>query len=132
MSIGCPFFDEIPHRMSPIPDGMSVELDLIDSLRGPAGSLHGGAVATLVDVAGASAVAAASGRLVATSSSSVSYLAAGRVGPIRADAVVLRLATNHGVADVRVHDAGKDDRLVAVAQLTVSFLAGDAYDHRTS
>ncbi len=132
MSIGCPFFDQLPHRFVDHPDGIAVELDLIDSLRGPGGALHGGAVATLVDVAGASAVAKASGRLVATSSAAVSYLSAGRVGPIRAEAAVLRLATNHGVADVRVYDAGKDDRLVAVAQLTLSFLPGDVFDHKTA
>lgn len=132
MSIGCPFFDQLPHRRTDLPDGVAVELDLIDSLRGPGGALHGGAIATLIDVAGASAVAQASGRLVATSASSVSYLAAGRVGPIRAEASVLRLATNHGVADVRVYDTGKDNRLVAVGQLTLSFLAGDMFVAKTS
>jgi uncharacterized protein (TIGR00369 family) len=132
MSIGCPFFDQLPHRRIETQDGVAVELDLIDSLRGPGGSLHGGAIATLIDVAGASAVALRSGRLVATSSSAVSYLSAGRVGPIRAEAVVLRLSKNHGVADVRVYDVGKERRLVAAAHLTLSFLPGDSFEARTT
>jgi hypothetical protein len=46
MSIGCPFFDQLPHRRFDTADGVAVELDLIDALRGPGGSLHCGAVAT--------------------------------------------------------------------------------------
>jgi len=132
MSIGCPFFDQLPHRRIETADGITVELDLIDALRGPGGSMHGGAIATLIDVAGASVVAQRSGRLVATSSSAVNYLSAARVGPIRAEAVVLRVAKNHGVADVRVYDAGKDHRLVTAAQLTLSFLPGETFEAKTS
>jgi uncharacterized protein (TIGR00369 family) len=58
---------------------------------------------------------------------SVNYLAGARVGPIRAEAEVLRVGTTHGVAEVRVHDVGKGDRLVAVGHVTVNFLTGDDY-----
>lgn len=133
MTLGCSFFDEIVHRQPEQGSGVAVvEVDLIDSMRGPGGSLHGGIIATLIDVAGANAVARESGRPLATTTSSISYLSAARVGPIRAEASVLRLGTNHGVAEVRVYDLGKDRRLIAVGLLTLSFLPGDIYEARTT
>jgi len=109
-----------------------VELDIVDDVRGPGGSVHGGIVASLIDCAGASAVAHASKRLVATTNLSISYLAAGRVGPLRALAECLRAGRNHGVAEVRVYDAGKDDRLVATAVVTLSFLEGTDFSSKTT
>jgi len=87
-------------------------------------------VASLIDCAGASAVAQASKRPPATSNLTVSYLAAGRVGPLRAEAEILRLGQNHGVCAVRVYDVGKDHRLVATATVTVSFLDGSGFTSR--
>lgn len=96
-----------------------------DELCGPAGSLEGGIVATLVDVAGATAGARALGSpLVATEHISVSYLAPGRVGPFRATGTVLRRGRRDAVADVRVEDTGNGGRLMAVALVTVRLLEG--------
>jgi uncharacterized protein (TIGR00369 family) len=127
MTLGCGLFDGLPHRISAGDGGAVIELDLTDDVRGPGGSLHGGVLASLMDVAGALAVTRTSSRVGATSALSVSYLAGARVGPIRAAAEVLRVGASHGVAEVRVHDAGKGDRLVAVGHVTVTFLAGDDY-----
>src|SRR5271170_104365 len=69
---------------------VAVEMDMRDDLRGPAGLLEGGVVSTLADVAGASAIAVKVG-LVATEHIAVSFLAPGRVGPIRATANALRV-----------------------------------------
>ncbi len=74
-------------------DGVSVEMNMRDDLRGPAGSLEGGVVSTLADVAGASAIARTVG-MVATQHVALSFLAPGRVGPIRATAVPLRFQTS--------------------------------------
>ena len=60
------------------------EMDIRDDLRGPVGSLEGGVVATLLDIAGASAAARAMGAMVATADMTVKFLAPGRVGPVRA------------------------------------------------
>jgi uncharacterized protein (TIGR00369 family) len=130
MSLGCEFLDRIPARRSHGDDGYTVEIDLTDDLRGPAGSMHGGLVTALVDIAAATAVAAESGRLVATASTSIEYLAAGRVGPIRATGSVERRSDTRAVAAVRVVDAGKDDRVMALALVGMSFLPGDAYESR--
>ena len=122
---GTPFQKSLGLRWSAA-DGqqgaVAVELDMRDDLRGPAGSLEGGIVSTLADVAGASAAAGALGPLVATENLTISFLAPGREGPIRATAVVLRSKNGGVVADVRVVDTGLDDRLMAVAQVTVRAL----------
>jgi uncharacterized protein (TIGR00369 family) len=96
-----------------------VEMDLRDDLCGPNGTVEGGVVSTLVDVAGASAGATALGRWLATEHISVSFLAPGRVGPIRASAELLRAGQRDAVSEVRVVDVGRDDQLMAVALVTL-------------
>jgi len=131
LGLGCPLLDSLSHRYSADGDCQVVELDISDNLRGPGGAVHGGLVASLVDCAGASAVARASGRLPATSNLSISYLAAGRVGPLRAVAEPLRIGKNHGVAEIHVYDVGKEERLVATALVTVNFLDGTDFTQKT-
>lgn len=99
-----------------------VEMDIRDNLRGPAGSLEGGVVSTIADVAGASAAAIAMKSLVATADMTVHFLAPGRVGPVRATGVPLRVGGDSAVVEVRVVDTGKDNRLMATALLTVRAL----------
>jgi hypothetical protein len=59
------------------------------------------------------------------------FLAADRVGPIRASAIPLRISDTRGVAEVRVMDVGRE-RLMASAFVTVSFLSGDAFVSKTT
>jgi uncharacterized protein (TIGR00369 family) len=96
-----------------------VRCEVRDDLRGPAGSLEGGVVATLIDVAGASSAARGLGALVATQTISLSYLAPVRVGPATALAVPVRVGKRDAVVEVRVTDPGKDDRLCSIALLNV-------------
>lgn len=122
--IGTPFQKSLGLRWSILDKEagvVAVEMDIRDDLRGPAGSLEGGVVSTLADVAGASAVGFKVG-LVATEHIAVSFLAPGRVGPVRAVATLLRIGKHDGVCEVRVVDTGKDDRLMAVATVTVRVL----------
>ncbi|HLN15578.1 MAG TPA: PaaI family thioesterase [Acidimicrobiales bacterium] len=107
-------------------DAVVVLLDPRDDLRGPSGSVEGGVIATLADVAGASAAARALGSMVATAQMSISFLAPARVGPIRATGVALRAGRQDAVAEVRIEDLGKDGRLVAVAHVSVKGLADRA------
>jgi uncharacterized protein (TIGR00369 family) len=132
MPLGCPMLDELPHRVRVHDEGATVELDVTDDMRGPGGAVHGGLVASVIDCAGAVAVARASQRLVATANASISYLAAGRVGPLVASASAIRVGTHHGVAEVRVHDSGRADRLVATALVTLSFLTGETFTRLAS
>jgi uncharacterized protein (TIGR00369 family) len=107
-------------------DDVSVEMDVREEFCGPAGSLEGGIVSTLVDVAAGSAAAFAHGRLVATQHLAISFLAPGRKGPVRATAQMLRLGKTDLVSEVRVVDLGMDSRLMAVGLVTLRVLADRA------
>jgi len=131
-TLGCAYLDGLSYRHVVVNGGTAVELDLTDNLRGPAGSMHGGLVTMLVDVAGAFCIARATERPVATASTSIQYLAAARVGPIRATATVLRVSETLGVADVQLVDLGKDSRLIAVAHVTCRLLPGESFVRTTS
>jgi len=130
-ALGCEFFDSLSYRHIEQDGRFGVEMDVTDDLRGPAGSVHGGLVAMLVDVAAASSVARATGRPVATASTSIQYLAAGRAGPLRAIGGLLRTSEALGVVDVKVTDVGRDDRLLAAAHVTLRFLSGEGYVRQT-
>jgi uncharacterized protein (TIGR00369 family) len=125
MSMGCQLLDQLRHR-SYDRDGVHiVELEVSEDILGPGGAVHGGIIASLVDRAGAYAVARDSQRVVATSNMALNYLALADVGPLRAMASTLRVGRQLGVVEVKVVDAGRDDRLVASALVTLSYLTGD-------
>ena len=124
MAVGTPFQQSLGLRWM---DGdesgqVAVELDLRDDLKGPAGSLEGGVVSTIADVAGASTGAMAVNGLVATQHIAISFLAPGRDGPVRATGTPLRVGKSEVVVEVRVVDRGRDDRLMAVALVTVKVI----------
>jgi uncharacterized protein (TIGR00369 family) len=125
--LGCAFFDQLPARHVHEGGLHHIELEITDDLRGPGGAVHGGLITMLVDVAAAVCLAAASGKLVATATTSIEYLAAGRVGPLRATGEVVRVSANRGVARVEIVDRGKEDRPVAAALVSMSFLSGDDF-----
>jgi len=124
MSMGCPLLEQIPHRSYDRDDAHVVEMEIVDGVRGPTGSVHGGTIASLVDRAAAYAAVRAADRAVVTSSVALSYLDAATVGPVRASAVVVRSGKRQGVVEVHVHDAGRSDLLVATALLTLSYVSG--------
>jgi len=99
--------------------GRTTRLLLDDRLRNPWGILHGGAVATLVDVAACRAVADGRAVPVATTAIDLHYLAPIRVGPVEARVSVLGRRPDGTVARVAVHDLGNGDRLSVVASVTV-------------
>jgi uncharacterized protein (TIGR00369 family) len=127
MPMGTPFQQSLGLRWlaGDTADQVAVELDVRDDLRGPAGSLEGGVVSTLVDVAGASTAAMAVKGLVATQQMSVSFLAPGREGPVRATGTPMRVGKTDAVVEVRVVDRGHDDRLMAVGLVTVKVIDPD-------
>jgi uncharacterized protein (TIGR00369 family) len=129
--MGCPLLDQLTDR-SYDEDGIHyVELDIIDAIRSPAGTVHGGVIASLADRAGAYSVVLASGRSVVTSNLSLSYLAAAAVGPLRAAATNLRIGRRQGVVEVRVYDTGKMNCLVATALLTMIYLPDEVAEAAT-
>lgn len=86
-------------------------MDLDEKHLNPQGALHGGAVAALMDVcAGTAAIFNGDKpRMAVTRSANVHYLRAGRKGPFRAEARVIR--AGRSMAYVRVEILDGDDRL---------------------
>lgn len=121
------FFEHLGLRWTNMGAGSaSVEIDIRDDLRGPVGTLQGGVIATLVDVAAATTAAQGSAGLVATSEMTLHFLAPGRIGPVRAVGELLRSRSGGAAVEVRVYDSGQDDRLMAVGLAAFSDLAGSA------
>jgi len=88
------------------------------------GAVQGGVIALLAEAAGAEALGAAQGRggsgMVVTDLQ-IAYLALGKVGPIVSSARVLATGTDgRAGAVVELRDAGADDRLTTVANVTAA------------
>ena len=81
----------------------------------PYGTVHGGAIATLVDVAMGGAVAAAGADAPVTIEMKVTYLEPGRPGEIRAEAKVRKRGKRITIVEAEVT---QDEDLVALALAT--------------
>jgi uncharacterized protein (TIGR00369 family) len=92
-------------------DERTLEIALADELRNPWGILHGGVVASLVDLTAAHATGARTTDVV------LHFLAPNRVGPVRAQAMVLGARSDGQVCRIEVRDTGAD-RVTAVAIAT--------------
>jgi uncharacterized protein (TIGR00369 family) len=76
------------------------------------GSIQGGILALLGEVAAYSLASDVSGRAFVVDDLEVRYLRAARVGPARSSARVLQLDGERATVAVEIRDAGMDDRLV--------------------
>jgi uncharacterized protein (TIGR00369 family) len=99
--------------------GPVTRMELAPHLRNSWGTLHGGAVATLADVAAGRAAEQGGTVPMATTEVVLHYLSPGRVGPIEASGEVLGSRRDGTVVRVAVRDLGQDHRLVSVASVTV-------------
>lgn len=100
-------------------ESATLQLDVAPDVINRQGGLHGGAVSTLIDIAGATAVLYGNGgamRRNATVSMTVQFLEAVRDGTVLAHAQVIRRGAAISVAEVRVSD--EQHRLVATALVT--------------
>lgn len=103
----------IPEWLGVRPAGdHAVEIELGDELRNPWGILHGGVVATLVDLAAEHATGGGF-----TTDVVLHYLAPNRVGPVRAEARLLGTRADGNVLRVEVRDVGAE-RTTALAIVT--------------
>ncbi len=101
-------------------DGPVTTLRLADHLRNPWGILHGGAVATLAEVAACRAVEArGTPGPLAASDTVIHYLQPNRVGPIEARGEVLGGGTRRALVRVSVHDLGQEGRRTALGSVAV-------------
>jgi uncharacterized protein (TIGR00369 family) len=119
-----PFFDHLGLRWNTTDNGaVSVELDIRDDLRGPGGTLQGGIIATLIDVAAASTANLAGAGLVATTDMTIHYMTPGRVGPVRAVGELLHQGNRGTTVETRVYDTGRQDRFMAIALASFASLS---------
>ena len=91
---------------------MGMEKHLLNS----ANVAHGGAIFALVDLALAAA-SSTYGKLTLTANASISYIAAGKVGPITAVAKELSKTRRLGTYEVKVTDGNGET--IAIAQATM-------------
>ncbi len=103
-------------------NGPITRLRLAEHLRNPWGILHGGAVATLVDVAAHRAVERSTGLASAVSDVALHFVRPARFGPIEAHCTLLGRRCKEWLVRVAVRDGGAQDRLVAVATANVAIL----------
>jgi uncharacterized protein (TIGR00369 family) len=92
-------------------DGATIEMTLADSLRNPWGILHGGALASFVDLAAEHVTGGITTDVV------LHFLAPNRVGPVRAVGRPVGTRADGTVVRVEVRDRGAD-RVTALAVVT--------------
>jgi uncharacterized protein (TIGR00369 family) len=89
------------------------------------GVLQGGLMATLIDLVAGTALLRGTSQRGTTSEMHVNFLAAARVGPVRATAHILRRGKRSAVIRVDVQDLGAQDLHVATATLTFAVGPGE-------
>src|SRR5687768_4871116 len=100
-------------------DGVTLEMPIADGALNMTGNLHGGAIATLIDVTAGTAAALRSSTFepgvntIVTADMHVRYLGRARGDYVRAEARVLRAGRTLVVVECTVHD--EEGRLIAVA-----------------
>ncbi|MHB8671883.1 MAG: PaaI family thioesterase [Acidimicrobiales bacterium] len=108
-------------RVVQLDDPVIVEMPVAAGSLNSSGNLHGGAIATLIDVAGGTAAARGStfepGRnTIVTADLHVRYLARPRTATVRAEARLVRAGRQLVVVECRVLDG--EDRVLAVADFS--------------
>jgi 1,4-dihydroxy-2-naphthoyl-CoA hydrolase len=90
------------------PDRVVAELPVRDAVTTVGGAVHGGALMALADTVGAAAtfLNLPEGATTATLESKTNFLAAGRSGPLRAEATCLHRGRRTMVWQTRITDAG--------------------------
>jgi acyl-coenzyme A thioesterase PaaI-like protein len=101
------------------PSAGVMELDLTPFVANMIGTIQGGAQALLVEAA---AHAIRPGFV--STDMQLHYLSQVRVGPARSYADVVREASDHCVVNIRLVDAGDDDRLLALTTVTMARRVG--------
>ena len=116
------FREHVDLQIQPLEDGTSrVVLDAGDQHLNPGGSVHGGALATMIDVAMGTAVSTTGGESPVTVSLTVTYLEPGRPGRLEARARVRKRGKRLMVVEAEVV---QDGDVVADALATFSVRPG--------
>lgn len=122
---GAHFLQSLSIRDVPPTTGdFAMELDVTPSIKNPRGGVQGGLVATLADIVAGRALLAGlpEGHLLTTADLSINYLASNDVGPVRAEATIIRRGRHLCIVRVDITDTGTG-RLTAISTLSFSVLA---------
>jgi acyl-coenzyme A thioesterase PaaI-like protein len=84
------------------------------------GALQGGVVGVVVEAAAEAALRHAAGAPLVVTDLQLTYLAFGRVGPLRTETEVLACTPEHGVARVALFDTGAESRQMSVARVVAT------------
>jgi len=84
------------------------------------GAMQGGAVATVIDAAAELATRSATSEPLVVTDLQITYLALGRVGPIRTRANVLGVGPGYAQARVELVDTGSESRVTSVARVVAT------------
>jgi uncharacterized protein (TIGR00369 family) len=118
-----PLFDHIGLRIVDAANG-AVEVDKSEYVSNSFGTVNGGVLGMAFQAAAETRLEALDagpvGRAFVASDAQVHYLAQTEAGPVRTSVRILRVATDHAVCQVRAVDAGNDDRLLALATVTLT------------
>ena len=111
---------------APVEGTVVIEMDVAPPAFNGSGNLHGGAIATLVDVAAGSCAGRVSGfdplrQSLVTADLHVRYLGRPKAGPVRAEARPMRSGRMLIVVEVRVLDSL--DNLIACADFSAMVVA---------
>jgi uncharacterized protein (TIGR00369 family) len=114
-----PLLDELEVRVVDAASG-ALEAPIGEWSRNSLGAMQGGAVATIIDAAAETAAGASTGAPLVVSDLQVTYLALGRVGPIRTRAAVVGAAPGAVTLHVELVDEGSDGRVTSVARVVAT------------
>jgi uncharacterized protein (TIGR00369 family) len=131
-----PLFDHIGLRVVDAATG-AVEVDKSEYVSNSFGTVNGGVLGMAFQAAAETRLDALDAldavdtgsrdRAFVAGDAQVHYLAQTEVGPVRTSVRILRVAADHAVCQVRAVDAGNDDRLLALATVTLTSVPQPAY-----
>lgn len=102
-------------------DGLTLELQVTDSLKNILGTLHGGATAALMDAAiGLAIIGQLGGRTATTVELKLNYLRPATQGKVRARAKIVKIGKTLAVGTAEVHDM--HGHLIAMGSATYLML----------
>jgi uncharacterized protein (TIGR00369 family) len=93
-----------------------VELPVRDWAKNSMGALQGGIVGAVVEASAEAALRHDTGQPLVVTDLQLTYLAFGKVGPLRTHADVLEASVDHAVARVEMFDAGAESRQMTLAR----------------
>jgi uncharacterized protein (TIGR00369 family) len=109
-TIALPFHDRVAY--ADVEPGIG-EVPLRADLTNATGTIQGGVLALLGEMAAYTLASSVAGRAFVVDDLDVRYLRAARVGPARSEARLLQLDDQRATVAVEIRDTGMDDRLVA-------------------